>query len=1112
MNNILQFKMKRILNYGKLLLLFSIVLIVGNQPVEAHINTLQQIIKEKKVSLNFKDKSITDILSEIQKQSSVEFGFTEDANPEKMGLFSIWVKNVTVKEALETLFGKTVYSYKITDNRILIDKKTSKTPLIEERRKQIKGKVVNSADNKPIPGATIIVTGTSNGAISEENGDFILNAPLHSEIEVNYVGFKPVTLKLSSDNIIIKMEISSMEVDEVVVNGYYSRNKESMTGSVTVIKAEDLKKISPTNIFRALEAFEPSFQVVENKEAGSNPNNVPNILIRGKSSFEGNSTTPLFIMDGYEVSLETVFDYDIERIKTITILKDASATAVYGSRAANGVVVIETKVPEYGKLSVSYSFNATIEAPDLRDYNLMNAREKLEYEVLANVYQGNSITDQNKKDELYQSRYREVLRGVDTYWLSKPLETAFKHTHSLSLGGGNEKSRYGLSANYGTTPGVMKGSTRDRLGLNFTWTYMVSNKIRIGNSLSVSQNTSKNSPYGNFSQYTSVNQYERSHNENGQLITTLSNGKLNPLYNASLNNIDDATTTSYTDNFDVEWTITKGLRVTGRMSYTYGTGETTNFRSPKSSEFLQKPTNERGIHRASYDSNNSLDGNIVINYYTLFAEKHSFSVSAGGNIQSSKRSIKSFSAQGFMADHLSNIDFATQYEKDTKPSGSVTKERMVGLFANAAYAFDNKYMVDFSYRTDGSSKFGKEDRFAPFWSVGAAWNIHNESFFKEGGWLTTAKIRGSVGYTGTVNFAAFQSQTIYFYRTENVYMHGIGADIEALGNDNLKWQRKLSYNLGADFDIYKGLFSFTADVYTEKTKDLLIGMAIPPSLGFSEYQENLGEMSGKGYEVSVRAQVLRNNKRDLYWSLGFGTGASENKVDKISNALAKYNEKANADDPTTDEDDLKNTKPTPLIEEGESLDALKAVRSLGIDPQTGKEVFVKRDGSYTTIWDYNDKVVVGSTTPKFRGSLSSFFSFKGISVNMSFNFQMGAKTYNQTLASRVEGMNPVDNGDRRAFTDRWKEVGDRTFFKGISLNENTSMVTTRFVQDYNFFNIGSLSLGYTLKTEWCKKVGFNGVRVNFNMADIARFSTVKEERGLSYPYAKQFTFTLAVQL
>lgn len=598
MNNILQFKMNPILNYGKLLILFSIFIFIGNQPAEAHTNPLQQVINEKKISLNFKDKSITDILSEIQKQSSIEFGFTEDAKPEKMGLFTIWVKNVTVKNALETLFGNTIYSYKISDNKILIDKKQSKAQQTQQEKKQIKGKVVTSADNTPITGATIIVVGTSNGAISEDNGNFILNAPLHSEVEVNFVGYKPLKMKLSSDNIVIKMEVSSMEVDDVVVNGYYSRNKESMTGSVTVIKAEDIKKISPTNIFRALEAFEPSFQVIENKEAGSNPNNVPNILIRGKSSFEGNSTTPLFIMDGYEVSLETVFDYDIERIKTITILKDASATAVYGSRAANGVVVIETKVPEYGKLSVSYSFNATIEAPDLRDYDLMNAREKLEFEVLAKVYQGNSIVDQNKKDDLYNSRYQEALRGVDTYWLSKPLQTAFKHTHSLSLGGGNEKSRYGLSANYGATPGVMKGSTRDRLGLNFTWTYMVSNKIRIGNSLSVSQNTSKNSPYGDFSQYTSVNQYERSHNENGQLIVNLSNGKLNPLYNASLNNIDDATTTSYTDNFDVEWTVTKGLRVTGRMSYSYGTGETTNFRSPKSSEFLQKPTNERGIHRA----------------------------------------------------------------------------------------------------------------------------------------------------------------------------------------------------------------------------------------------------------------------------------------------------------------------------------------------------------------------------------------------------------------------------------------------------------------------------------------------------------------------------------
>ena len=201
-----------------------------------------------------------------------------------------------------------------------------------------------------------------------------------------------------------------------------------------------------------------------------------------------------------------------------------------------------------------------------------------------------------------------------------------------------------------------------------------------------------------------------------------------------------------------------------------------------------------------------------------------------------------------------------------------------------------------------------------------------------------------------------------------------------------------------------------------------------------------------------------------------------------------------------------------MYEEGESTDVLKAVPSLGIDPETGKEVFVKKDGTLTTVWDYNDKVVCGTSDPKFRGTLNSFLTFKGVSLNMSFNFQWGGQMYNQTLASRVEGVDPNNNCDRRVLYDRWKKPGDRTFFKGVALRENVADLTTRFIQDYNYFQIGSLSIGYEMPHAACKKIGLAGMRFNFNMGDIARFSSVKEERGLSYPFARQFTFSLSANL
>ncbi|GGJ63987.1 SusC/RagA family TonB-linked outer membrane protein [Butyricimonas paravirosa] len=1061
---------------------------------------------QQKVSLSMEDVTLEQVLKELKRQTGLRFFYSvEKVRNEQKKVVNI--KNDVLEDALKNVLKGTGLTFSIMNDVVVI--KDEVLVVLDSTKKEpvvVRG-VVKDKAGLPLPGVTIVIKGTQVGCVSDVDGKFSFSVPEINNLvlQFSFVGMITKEVKVSNNkplNVELEEDVQSME--EVIVTGYFTKSKSSYTGSAVVVKAEELKRISPTNLFKALSAYEPSFQIVENKEVGADPNAVPEILIRGKSSFEGKSNQPLFIMDGYEISIEQVFDTDIERIKQVTILKDASATAIYGSRAANGVVVIETKMPEQGKLSVSYSFNATIEAPDLTDYDLLNASEKLQFEELAGVYKDSegNVANQMKLDKLYEQRHKEVERGVNTYWLSQPLQTSFRHTHSLSLGGGNERSRYGVNLNYGANPGVMKGSTRDRFGISFTWTYNIASKFRIGNVLSVNQIKSEKTPYGEFSTYTKLNPYERAKDEKGRWIYLLSNGNPNPLVDAHLNSYDKTESTSYTNNFDIEWYIVEGVRLTGRFSYSFGNNDADRFISPKDSRYLQKENNEKGFYSSTSGRTNSMDGNLVLNFYHQW-DRHMVTLVGGLNMQSNKNRSTYFSAQGFLNDNLTNLDFASQYEVNTKPSGKVEEDRLVGFFANASYAYDNRYMFDLSYRTDGSSKFGKKDRFAPFWSAGFAWNIHNEHFWGEQGWLTQAKIRSSVGYTGNVEFSPYQSQTMYIYDKDNIYMHGVGADIKALGNDNLKWQRKFSFNVGADLDFCEGRFSMSAELFREKTKDLLLDMSIPPSLGFATYTENIGEMKNQGWELSLRTQILRNAKRDLYWSLSFGTSNSKNKITKISNALGKKNEENNQEE---------TKKPVPLYEEGESTEALKAVPSLGIDPETGKEVFLKKDGTYTTVWDYRDKVVCGSTMPDFRGSVNSFLSFKGISLNFSLSFEYGAKTYNSTLAERVEGVDPNNNADRRVLKDRWKQPGDKTFFKNIALKEDVSNLTTRFVQDYNHLSIGSVSLGYDLKKNICKKIGLNGLRFSFNMSDIGRFSTVKEERGLSYPFSRQFTFSLSAQL
>lgn len=1091
------FHLKKCLVVMKLCLFFMFVL---------HFGVSATGYAQQKISLSMEDVTLEQVLKELKRQTGLRFFYSvEKVRNEQKKVVNI--KNDVLEDALKNVLKGTGLTFSIMNDVVVI--KDEVMVVLDSAKKEpvvVRG-VVKDKTGLPLPGVTIVIKGTQVGCVSDVDGKFSFSVPEINNLvlQFSFVGMITKEVKVSNNkplNVELEEDVQSM--DEVIVTGYFTKSKSSYTGSAVVVKAEELKRISPTNLFKALSAYEPSFQIVENKEVGADPNAVPEILIRGKSSFEGKSNQPLFIMDGYEISIEQVFDTDIERIKQVTILKDASATAIYGSRAANGVVVIETKMPEQGKLSVSYSFNATIEAPDLTDYDLLNASEKLQFEELAGVYKDSegNVANQMKLDKLYEQRHKEVERGVNTYWLSQPLQTSFRHTHSLSLGGGNERSRYGVNLNYGANPGVMKGSTRDRFGISFTWTYNIASKFRIGNVLSVNQIKSEKTPYGEFSTYTKLNPYERAKDEKGRWIYLLSNGNPNPLVDAHLNSYDKTESTSYTNNFDIEWYIVEGVRLTGRFSYSFGNNDADRFISPKDSRYLQKENNEKGFYSSTSGRTNSMDGNLVLNFYHQW-DRHMVTLVGGLNMQSNKNRSTYFSAQGFLNDNLTNLDFASQYEVNTKPSGKVEEDRLVGFFANASYAYDNRYMFDLSYRTDGSSKFGKKDRFAPFWSAGFAWNIHNEHFWGEQGWLTQAKIRSSVGYTGNVEFSPYQSQTMYIYDKDNIYMHGVGADIKALGNDNLKWQRKFSFNVGADLDFCEGRFSMSAELFREKTKDLLLDMSIPPSLGFATYTENIGEMENQGWELSLRTQILRNAKRDLYWSLSFGTSNSKNKITKISNALGKKNEENNQEE---------TKKPVPLYEEGESTEALKAVPSLGIDPETGKEVFLKKDGTYTTVWDYRDKEVCGSTMPDFRGSVNSFLSFKGISLNFSLSFEYGAKTYNSTLAERVEGVDPNNNADRRVLKDRWKQPGDKTFFKNIALKEDVSNLTTRFVQDYNHLSIGSVSLGYDLKKNICKKIGLNGLRFSFNMSDIGRFSTVKEERGLSYPFSRQFTFSLSAQL
>ncbi|HAP18264.1 MAG TPA: SusC/RagA family TonB-linked outer membrane protein, partial [Butyricimonas virosa] len=500
-------------------------------------------------------QSLETVFEQVESQTGLLIMFSNnelDVNRK----VSLDVRKYTLEELLRKVLEGTNMDFDLEQNYVVI--RPARSVAVRDsvvKTNKIKGVVVD-AHGEPLPGVTVVAKRGEilvTGAASDGSGKFEIVVPADiRELSFTFVGYKTAVVPVElNKEMTIRMEEEVSEVDEVVVTGYFTKSKSSYTGAVKSVTAEQLKTVSGTNVVAALAALTPGLNLVERSELGSNPNHVPELLLRGMSSFSDGSTQvnqPTIVLDGVEISMQDLYDLDINEIENITVLKDASATALYGSRAASGVIVVERKKLAEGSMRVSYNFTGNVQFPYLKDYNMLNAAQKLEYERLAGLYStevkrdpwGN-ITNEGEQyalDKLYNERYQEVQRGVDTDWLSQPARTAFSHDHSLRLYGGASNVRYELSGRFNNVQGVMKEDYRRRYNLGFKLEYHVQNKLTMANRTTYSEVNYKQSPYGSFSKYVEMNPYDRIYNEFGEYNRNLSWDMDNPLYEASLGNYD----------------------------------------------------------------------------------------------------------------------------------------------------------------------------------------------------------------------------------------------------------------------------------------------------------------------------------------------------------------------------------------------------------------------------------------------------------------------------------------------------------------------------------------------------------------------------------------------
>lgn len=961
----------------------------------------------------------------------------------------------------------------------------------DQTGKVIKGRVIDG-NGEPLVGATIKLKGGNGVYFTDHNGNFeIITKKNREEVTVTYIGHVTQTLFLFPGNeTTIPLAADNTSLSEVVVTGFVNKSKVSFTGSQTTVQKDQLLSMGTKNVLESLQSFVPGLVIAENNLAGSNPNKRPDLNIRGRATFDGSANMPLFVVDGTEVSADYVYDMDMNDIESVTVLKDASASALYGSKASAGVIVITTKTMKPGRLRLNYSGTYRLSTPDLTDYRMLNAAQKLEFERLAGLYTDKTDLERQYRLDTEYNRLAQIVRsGVNTDWLSKPLRNGFSQNHSLSIDGGDDYARYNLGLRYSTDDGVMIGSKRDRLSLFFKFSYNKPGAFSVNNSTTLMSVDSEESPYGSFSDYVRQNPYEQPYAADGSLHRKLSNLEENPLYEAQAGNFNKSENLNILNTTTLQVWFSDAFRLNGDFSFTKDMSTSNNFKSPLAlSELNKTDVSQRGQLTESHTSLVRYAGKLMLSYNKNLFGKLFTSATAGSTIEANNGDNTSYSSVGYYSANLSHPAFAAGYVNG-KPGGSDNIYRTVGFFANVNSIWDNKYFLDFIYRYEGSSKFGKNTRFAPFWSVGSGWNIHNESFLKGKG-IELLKLRASVGYLGNISFEPYQAITSYNYAAGNNYVKGIGAIPKTIGNPDLRWERTLTSNVGIDLTMFKGRWDLTFDAYIKNTDDLLVNVTKAPSVGVASARENLGAIENRG--VELRTRVVPISTKQLQWSISATYAYNKSKIKQISNALMSKNEENR---------NATGKAPLPIYEEGGSLTAVKVVPSAGIDPATGREVYIKRDGSYTFDYDARDKVTFGDESPLGQGSLSSYLTYKQWSASASFGYSFGGVVYNQTLVTRVEGANPKQNADERVFNDRWKKPGDYARYRNIA-DYSTPQQTSRFVQVNNYLTLQSLSVAYEFTPWQIRKLGLTRMRLELLTNDLFYLSSIKRERGLDYPYAR----------
>lgn len=1032
--------------------------------------------QETKVSISKNNKPIREILGEIERQTDYLFVYSEkevDVNQRK----TVNVSQQRVADVLSSLFRSTNVGYAMEGHNIMLMAKTTQTDAAQQKR-HITG-VVKDIKGETIIGANIMIKGTGTGVSTNIDGKFSIEAAAGEELIVSFIGYLTQTIKIDSQKTLnIKLLEDTKTLEEVVVVGYTVQTKSAVTGSVAVVKADKLKDVNTLEVGSMLQGKVSGVYV---SGSSGEPGQASKIRIRGKGTLNS-SVSPLWVVDGVIVGEDPGLNPN--EIDNISVLKDGSATALYGSRAANGVIVVTTKRGEYDANKYSVSVNAGVSLLSTGRLEMMNSQELYDYQKSWNN----------------QSWFTEELLKHNTDWFKEASKPGLYTNANITYTGSSGRMRSFVMADYYREEGAIKDFTLDR------FTFRSNNDVKFTDRFTMSTKISGSLSRTDSQQRSVYNTYlylpwDFPYNEDGSI--------------RSGQEQDWRGRDGINDMYDLQWnwSRSKKLTVDGTINFNYQITDWLHFESNnyiryisnRSESYTDKRSRSGQSDKGSLSNSNSLLTKQFTNQMIRFEKsfgKHK--VNALGAYEYTRHFYESTSAEGRgIQPGREILDVTTGIKSIGGYKDAIATQS--ALF-NANYDYDNRYMGQVSYRMDESSCFGKNNRMGHFFTVSGGWNIQNETFFeslRES--VNQLKVRVSYGSLGNTPGAYYGHYPLY---SSMMYNDEVAYFPSQMGNADLSWEKCYTTNIGIDARFFDR-FGVTIDLYNKNTSDLLYYAPLPNISGYTGQYKNVGAINNKGLEISLNADVIRTSK--FQWTSDFNIGFNRNRVTEL------YGGKP----------ELKGLK---RLEEGRDMDEWYLREWAGVDPANGSPLWYTTDenGKRTTTDSYNkaDRVYCGSAAPKFTGGWMNSFSYKGFTLTANFDFVYGNLLYNQSreLLDSDGAYADYNSMKLKSGWKRWEKEGDiATHPKAINGgNKNSNKSSSRYLEKGNYFSLRNLSLGYSIPEKLCGKLGLQRVNVSCsadNLFTLTPFSGVSTQlsdsstdgyAGTIYPLSRRIVFGLNV--